>query len=81
VDITSISLYPYLSTTGPKTRDPIKIPMDIIDINDPALILLIPYCSINDGRIDPRVVKTIPKISIPKQAAEKDNFFEYIYFL
>lgn len=62
-------LYPYLSTIGPKTSEPARIPKGSSAASEPAVILSIENLAVTAGRIEPKEIKTIPKRSMPKHAA------------
>ncbi len=73
-------LYPYLSTIGPNMIEPINIPKGNKEASVPVEISFNENFEVRAGKIEPIEIKTIPKISIPKQAALKTKPFLYIYY-
>ena len=64
-------LYEYLSTIGPNTNDPIKIPIGNMDARVPLFISDSAYSDDSCGNVAPRVIKDMPNIKITTHEAVK----------
>ena len=70
-------LYEYLSTMGPNTNEPIKIPIGSIDASVPLSISERLYSAESCGNVAPNVIRDIPNRNITIHEAAKTSFLLY----
>jgi hypothetical protein len=71
---TKNNLYPYLSQSGPKMREPTNIPIGKIENKVPEAISSRLNFSFKPVATYPNVIRPIPKSNMPVQAAKKISF-------